>query len=241
MKYFFDDKDYFTNKARRSHVDLEGIRLYVNMTEEDLEEARDGMIVEEERIVPPDKAAAWLHRNIPGDIHKEKLDYERFLEILSLDMMQNSSIIYHTDSVLECQLMCLIVTFLFSPKLWLNYDWVEEGGKPKQNKEMIINFQAIFFFLLAEHIFSYVCYHYRKWDIKHHGKADINGIFVAKTESLLKSVETFIDCMLFGYVLKHMFDIRENIHDLPEFTYWIMIDMIIMFCTLGYSYVTQKL
>lgn len=69
----------------------------------------------------------------------------------------------------------------------------------------------------------------------------MNGIIVAKNEALLKSVETFLDCMLFGYVLKHLFDIRENIHYLPYFTYWVMIDMIIMFCTLGYSYLTQRM
>ena len=105
-------------------------------------------------------------------------------------------------------------------------------------REIILNFQCIYFFLLCEHVFSYACHIFRQHDIKNNGKIDLNGILSAKAESLLKSVETFIDCMLFGYVLKHMFDIRENIHDYPFFTYWIMIDLIIMFFTLGYSYIT---
>ena len=41
----------------------------------------------EEAIISPEKAADWLRRNVPGDINKEKLDYERFLEIQVQDMM----------------------------------------------------------------------------------------------------------------------------------------------------------
>ena len=42
-------------------------------------------------------------------------------------MMQTSSIIYHGESVLECQIMCLVITFWKQPKLWLNQDWEEQG------------------------------------------------------------------------------------------------------------------
>ena len=69
----------------------------------------------------------------------------------------------------------------------------------------------------------------------------MNGILAAKNETLLKSVETFFDCMLLGYVLKHLIDIRENIHYFPYFTYWVMIDIIIMFFCLSYSYLTQRM
>lgn len=79
---------------------------------------------------------------------------------------------------------------------------------------------------------------FRNYDIKHNGKADINGIFRAKTESFLKNIETFGDCMLFGYVVKHLFDSRDKLDDYPYFTYWLIIDIIIMVCTLAYSYMT---
>jgi hypothetical protein len=60
------------------------------------------MFMDDDPIVAKERAGDWLHRNVPGDICKDKLDFERFLEIQSQDMMQNSSIIYHSESVLEC-------------------------------------------------------------------------------------------------------------------------------------------
>ena len=78
---FKKNKKFFTCEDTQSFIEIEGICLYLNLSAKDYEEARDGVIVDEEAIVPPEKAADWLLRNVPGDICKEKLDYERFLEI----------------------------------------------------------------------------------------------------------------------------------------------------------------
>tara|TARA_B110000285_G_C15064938_1_gene584552 strand:- start:471 stop:593 length:123 start_codon:yes stop_codon:yes gene_type:complete len=40
----------------------------LNLSPEDYDEARDGVMMGEETIVPPEKAADWLLRNVPGDI-----------------------------------------------------------------------------------------------------------------------------------------------------------------------------
>ena len=42
---------------------------------------------------------------------------------------------------------------------------------------------------------------FRDRDIKRNGKLDVNGVMRAPVESLLKSLEVFIDCVLCGYVL----------------------------------------
>ena len=174
---FKKNKQFFTSKETLSFIEIEGICLYLNLTSEDYDEAREGILLDEETIVPPEKAGEWLGRNVPGNICREKLDYERFLEIQSQDMMQNSSIIYHCESVLECQILCLIVSFLFEPKLWISHDWEGHGDMDEEMREIVINFQCIYFFLLCEHIFSYSCHIFRKHDIKKNGKADVNGIF----------------------------------------------------------------
>lgn len=60
-------------------------------------------------MVSEEEATAWITRCLVGNIRKGDLDDERMNETNSLDMMQNSSIIYHTESILEMQFMCLIL------------------------------------------------------------------------------------------------------------------------------------
>lgn len=198
------NKKLFTSK-KESFVELEGVKLLVNLTEADYEEARDGVLMQDLVIVTPERAADWMRRNIPGNITKEELDYARFREIQSLDMMQNSSIIYHCESVLECQIISLLICFYFEGSLWLSAE------VPEEKVEMVVNFRCIFFLLLFEHIFSYTCHMFRNYDIKRNGTPDVNGVLRAQTESFLKSIETFADCMLFGYVLKTLFDTSEDL------------------------------
>jgi len=62
----------------------------------------------EKHSVLPVEAATWIEDNIIGGMTKEMLDEQRFKELNSLDMMQNTSIIYHSESILEMQLMSLM-------------------------------------------------------------------------------------------------------------------------------------
>jgi hypothetical protein len=77
--------------------------------------------------------------------------------------------------------------------------------------------------LFIEHIFSYVCNLYRKQEIRREGQQDVNGILRAKNESVLSTVEIFLDCILLGYILKYLFEVH-TIHDQPYYFYWILID-----------------
>jgi len=60
-----------------------------------------------------------------GKIKKAELDDERMKETNSLDMMQNSSIIYHTESVLEMQIASLVMVMI------LNNIWADNQGYGK--------------------------------------------------------------------------------------------------------------
>jgi hypothetical protein len=46
---------------------------------------------------------------VVGNIRKAELDEERLLETNAMDMFCNSSIVYHTESILEMQIMMLSV------------------------------------------------------------------------------------------------------------------------------------
>jgi len=59
------------------------------------------MIKNEYEIKPISKSFDYVKKCIVGNITKRQLDEERRKETNSLDIMQNSSIIYHMDSVVE--------------------------------------------------------------------------------------------------------------------------------------------
>ena len=92
--------------------------------------------------------------------------------------------------------------------------------------------------MVAEHILSYICQIFREYDIHKNGKPDVNGVLRAQRESMLKTFETFYDCLLLGYTLRHLVNSTDSIHEYPYYTYWICVDLTIMFFALGYNYMT---
>ena len=69
-------------------------------------------------------------------------------------MMQNSSIIYNSESVLECQMACLVIVYFLETGMRFR----ENDDTPDSNqKEMRIQMQIIFLLMVAEHILSYIC------------------------------------------------------------------------------------
>lgn len=149
-------------------------------------------------------------------------------------MMMNTSIIYHIESILEMQFLCLIGFAL--------YGYQDFEGKP--NAENHIRAQegsaSIITALICEHIFAYISMYFRKWEIQRYGVMDINGIYRAPKEYILQTVEIFIDCMIFGFSINHIIDNKEFLHDEPYINYWIITDCILMFITLAYTYVGTK-
>ena len=51
--------------------------------------------------VDPSQSIEWIQDCVVGNITKYELDDERANETNTLDIMQNSSIIYHMESVIE--------------------------------------------------------------------------------------------------------------------------------------------
>ena len=95
--------------------------------------------------------------------------------------------------------------------------------------------------LLIEHILSTCAAFFRKYDIQNNAKVDINGLKRAPRESFLSMIQVFFNCILFGYVAKLMSDQNaDDFHHQAYVTYWIMIDIIIMFFTNPYIVLCQK-
>jgi hypothetical protein len=89
-----DPRHFYINKERM--IRIEGVALKIKLNEADFEIAYDKSIE-----VPEKESAPWIKRALVGNIVKADLDEERKKETNSLDLMQNSSIIYHTESILE--------------------------------------------------------------------------------------------------------------------------------------------
>ena len=97
-------------------------------------------------------------------------------------------------------------------------------------------------FLLIEHIIFYFVEIFRKREIKISGKPDVNGVYRAPIESILSNVEIFIDCILFGWILKYLIMMNEeHRHEEAYFTYWMITDCTIMFTKKLYCYLSDLL
>jgi hypothetical protein len=100
-------RHFYVNKERMIRV--EGVALKIKLNESDFETVLDKSV-----DVPLSEATGWVKRCLVGNIIKSDLDEERKKETNSLDLMQNSSIIYHTESILEMQIACLILCFILN-------------------------------------------------------------------------------------------------------------------------------
>lgn len=133
----------------------------------------------------------WVQRCVVGGVTKNQLDKERQKECNSLDQMQNTSFVYHPESLIEMQLMVLLSIFVFT-----NKDNLEGYDFKKPVNQIMIG-------LFIEHIFSYGCAIFRSYDIYKNGKIDINGVKRAPTELFISNIQFLIACILIGFSIHH--------------------------------------
>ena len=143
-------KRFYTLKPRS--IMVEDVHIKIQLKEEDYDSMFKRIVVSEKKLIHEDLAVKWIENNIVGDITKEKLDDQRHQEITNCDMMQNTSIIYHMESVIEMQIMCLIF-------IMVNTDIESASGQHSNSLNVIIAA------LILEHVFSYITGIFRKWEI----------------------------------------------------------------------------
>ena len=49
--------------------------------------------------------------------------------------------------------------------------------------------------LFIEHVISYIVDHYRTYEIEKYGEPDVNGVYRAKKESIMRTIEILFDCI----------------------------------------------
>jgi hypothetical protein len=175
---------YYVNKERL--IQVQGVIIKVAFGQEDFDAIKKGEVVSEKM------ATGWIKRCIVGSISKLDLDNERMKETNSLDMMQNSSIVYHTESILEMQMLCLI-TMVVLNQFWLEKKAYMTVGNGDTATLLII-------LLLVEHVMSYCFGIFRDYEIEKNGKPNKFGIEYAPTEFCLRIFEILVDFGLFVFI-----------------------------------------
>ena len=107
-------------------------------------------------------APRWLKNCVVGRVSKKDLDDERMKETNSLDLMQNSSIIYHTESILEMQTMCLAV-LIFLHHYWATPD--KRDYPEPTNEGILVSPMVLMYVFLGEHIMVYIFGIFRTYDL----------------------------------------------------------------------------
>ena len=75
-------------------------------------------------------------------------------------MMQNTSIVYHTESLLEMQFLCLITIIYLQRSSAVEFE---------DSERILYSDTMILIALVVEHIFSYSAAIFRNWDIERNG------------------------------------------------------------------------
>ena len=163
----FKNKDKFvkfwTNNPET--IDVIGADIQIKLSEEDCNQLYQKWYLKEYPYIKQENATEWLNTRLIGKITKFKLDQQRVLEINNSDFLQNTNIIYHTESLLEMQVLCLIVfSFLGIKKevTMLDKEKNSMSGEASQSLQLYLA-------LLLEHIFAYIASNYRKWEIARYG------------------------------------------------------------------------
>lgn len=152
---------------------VEGQRFYLRLSKKDCDSFFEKWFLNEKNFVEPSESKEWIKNSIVGNITKEMLDNQRIKEQNGNDLMQNTSVIYHIESVLEMQMIGLACATFFAQHIHLQSD-----GNAQHTS-------TILYSLAVEHIFAYACDYFRKWEIKYYGQLDMHGVYRGKRESYL--------------------------------------------------------
>ena len=171
-----------------------------------------------------------------GGITKKELDDMRMRETKALDMMQNTSIVYHPETILEMQILVIVAAYLTT-------NW----WKPKKNYGSLSESNSadtLLAILLVEHVISYIFCYYRKWEIDHQDKLNLSswGNEYGPKEYCLRIFEMILDILIFAFIALTLNGLTEaQLHNNPLVHYWVIVDIFIMVLTLPYTIVSKWL
>jgi hypothetical protein len=161
------------------------------MREDDYDEIVKKVILKDDQYVQKEYAETWLYNNLVCNPDKRALDDMRSQEVDTQDLMQNTSILYHSESIIEMQILCTITVLAYANAL---------GQKLEGSS-------AIFTAFFLEHTFSYAFTVFRDWEIERHGKLDLNGVLRGPKEAIIKPIQILLDCLLTGFSMNYLMNL----------------------------------
>ena len=190
---------------------------------------------QKDKYVGDEKACKFIQKQVVGNILKDELVEQRVKEVNGLDMMQNTTIIHHIESIIEVQLISIYV-FCFLIRSYTDGKF-EHSEKP----EFESGPSAIVYSMLSHHLMSYLFAIYRKFELKNRGKPDMNGVVRTSRESLLSTLEVLLASILFGYCINYFVHLESaaDYHNDCYLNYWISIDMFLTVLLPAYVYAVK--
>lgn len=104
---FRETRNFYVGK--RVKIRVYKVNLNLLITEEGWRQIFENKVTNETYLVPPEDSQRWIQENIKGNFSRADLDQMRLEETASLDMMMNTAIIYHCESLNEMQIAGLIL------------------------------------------------------------------------------------------------------------------------------------
>jgi hypothetical protein len=154
----------------------------------------------------------WIKNNIVGRITKNDLDTERIRETNVLDMMQNTAILSHPESIIEMQIACLIFFFITNGR-WESRESYNYGEGIKEiDESAIVNFGqsyhdfslVLVFMMLTEHILTYIFSYIKKNDLFKRGEIGADGIETTALCNALDGLSFFLEFVISLLTILHL-------------------------------------
>lgn len=108
----FEQEEYCSLKKRRFinksvYFPVDDLKIKIRLTQNGFDTVWINHLHKSDYLVPPNEAADWIKENVVGNIDKTQLDEERVHELRKVDLMKNTGIIYHSESIYEMQFIAL--------------------------------------------------------------------------------------------------------------------------------------
>ena len=100
--------------GKRRTVEVDQVTLKVRLTLKDFDIIKEKVDNQEKlNFVEVIDSQEWIKNNLVGSICKRDLDQQRLKESNGLDQMQNTSFIYHPESLIEMQIICTMAILYY--------------------------------------------------------------------------------------------------------------------------------
>lgn len=257
-------KEYYVQKERMIKINS-FIEIKMILDETSFDE-----LYSKRKQISKERAPAWIKNNVVGRIAKRDLDTERIRETNVLDMMQNTSILSHPESIIEMQIIACI--FFYA----VNASWEQRGaynycsesspleapsrptssrfnyeycrGITEVDPNAVVNFGlgyhdfslALLIMALVEHILTYIFAFVKKNDLMRQGEIGSDGIESTSLCKALDGLSFFLEAIIGLLVILHLSQLGEHLHSLPLVNYYLIIDLIVSLLLLPYCYIAKR-